>query len=63
MRKENVITIGYYRIPGDTNYTMYLEDTKSYAKEKFNVSPADLDTYISKYKAMYPRHQVCQFIY
>ena len=63
MDRENVIMIGYYRIPGSKYYNMYLEDTKSYKKDAFEVLPEELDYMINRYKEMFPRHQVCQFIY
>lgn len=63
MNKENVITIGYYHIPGSMYYNMFLEDTKSYEKDSFEVLPEEVNTFIEKYKEMYPKHQVCQFVY
>lgn len=63
MNKDNIISIGYYTIPGEVRSTIRLEDTKTYEREEFEVYNDELKETISKLEAMYPRHQTCQFMY
>ena len=63
MDKENTITIGYYHIPGESWVNMYVEDTKTYKRDKFKVNVDEFELALNKLKEMYPKNQVCEFVY
>lgn len=61
--KDDVYIIGYYKLPENFTSTVYIENTKTYKKEIYNVLPENVDATIKELKEKYPNSSVCEFVY